>query len=108
MSAFKDILKNDINAVFLNTEEFADIHMVDGKPMKALIDNMEHIEREKRMKNHVDGVYVNELLIFVSAEEFGKLPRFGRLLNFDGKDYRVTDAIDEDGMYSITMEANKS
>jgi hypothetical protein len=44
----------------------------------------------------------------VAASDYGPLPKQGSMINYDGKIYRVADAIDEDGMYSITMEANKA
>lgn len=107
MSAFKDMVKEDISSVFLNDLEFADEHEVNGKTMRLIIDNNEQIEREKRLNQHMDGIYVKQLLVFLSAADFGKLPKHGALLILDGKDYRVTDAIDEMGVYSITLEANR-
>ena len=47
-------------------------------------------------------------MIYVKASEFGNLPAVGRSLNFDGKIYIVTSAIDEDGIYSIELEMNKT
>lgn len=108
MSAFKDLIQKEIGTVFLNTEEFGQIHQIDGKGMKAMIDDMENVEREKKTNQHMDGVYIKQVLLYVAAEDFGKLPKHGRLLNLDGKDYRVADAIDEDGIYSITLEAHRS
>lgn len=108
--SFKDIVQADINNVFMNDLEFADIHNIDNKPMKVIIDNNEHIEREKRlsMKQTLDGLYIKQTLIYVSGSEYGPLPALGKQFMLDGKRYRVADAIDENGIYSITLEANKS
>lgn len=108
MMDFKQLLQSDILNVFMNMEEFGQLHLVDGKNIPAMIDDMEHIEREKRVNQNVDGIYKKQVLFFVRADDFGKMPKIGRLINLDGKDYRVVDAIDEDGLYSITLEANKS
>lgn len=106
---FKDIIKNDIDTTFLNEDEFAEKHVVDGKEMTIIIDNNEMLEREKRYKEQIEkGTYVKQILFYVKAGEFGRLPRIGRLLNLDGKNYIVTDAIREGAMYSISLEANKS
>jgi len=105
---FKQIMQRDVDTVFFNTAEFADTHTVDGKEMAAMIDDMEHIEREKKMKSHMDGIYARQILLYVKALEFGPLPAQGRLLKLDGKAYRVVDATDEGGVYTITLEANKS
>lgn len=107
MATFKDIIKSDA-AVFLNEDEFAEEHEIDGRKIKVLIDNNEHLEREKRYKTIDEGIYHKQILFYVSAVDFGRLPRYGRILMFDDKQYRVVDAIREDGIYSITIEANKS
>lgn len=105
---FKDIMRRDIDEVFLNPEEFADTHNVDGTPMTAMVDENENIEREKKMKSNMDGIYARQILLYVKASEFGSLPAQGRLLRLDGKAYTVVDAVDECGVYTITLEANKS
>lgn len=105
---FKDIIKSDVSAVFLNTEEFSDVHIVNGMPMAVQIDDIEQIEREKRYNQNMDGIFVQQKLIYVSAEQFGALPKQGTVLTLDKRTYRVADAISEDGIYSITLEANRA
>lgn len=108
MSAFKDIIASDVHGVFLNTEEFSDIHAVNGKEMAVQIDENEQIEREKRFNQNMDGIYVNQKLIYVAASDFGPLPKQGSVLQLDKRTYRVVDAVSEDGIYSITIEANRA
>lgn len=99
----------DVDEVFMNPEEFADnTHTIDGKTMTVMFDEMENIEREKKMKSHMDGLYARQILIYVKASEFGPLPAFGRILRLDNKPYNVVDAVDEGGVYTITLEANRS
>lgn len=105
---FKDIIKADAHNVFLNLEEFADTHTVNGTDMAVLIDNNEQIEREKRNNQNMDGIFTNQRLIYVAASDFGPLPKQGSLLTLDKRTFRVADAIDEDGIYSITLEANRA
>ena len=54
MMSFKDILKADVHEVFMNTEEFSDIHTVNGVEMPVQLDTNEQIEREKRMAQNVE------------------------------------------------------
>lgn len=108
MSAFKDIIARDVHQTFLNIDEFSDTHKVNGKEMPVQIDTNEQIEREKRMNQNADGIYMNQKLIYVAASDFGPMPKQGAILNLDGKIYRVADAVDEYGIYSITIEANKA
>ena len=35
MSAFKDMVARDLDAVFLNVDEFAELHMVEGKEIPS-------------------------------------------------------------------------
>lgn len=104
---FKDIIRNDID-LFVNQDEFADMHLIDGKEVPVMIDNNEQVEREKRMTQHMDGIYKKQLLIYVKKSDYGVLPAIGKILNLDGRVYKIMDAIDEDGIFSISLEANRS
>ena len=105
---FKEIIASDVHAVFLNTTEFSEAHTINGVEMACQEDSNEQIEREKRMNQNMDGIYTNQKLIYVAAVDYGPLPKQGSLVTYDGKKYRVVDAISEDGVYSITLEANRS
>ena len=108
MKSFKEILSEDVHRTFLNLDEFSDIHKVNGKDIAVQIDTNEQIEREKRMNSFADGFYRNQKLIYVSASDFGPLPKIGSILNLDSSIYRVVDVADEYGIYSITIEANRA
>ena len=111
---FKDLISNDIKTTFMTPEEFSDIHTLNGVQVPVQIDCNEQIEREKRFNQNMEGIYVNQKLIYVSAEDYKKapgrngLPKQGSMLSLDSRTYRVVDAIDEGGVYSITLEANKA
>jgi hypothetical protein len=105
---FKELIQADVKSVFLNDLEFADPHTIDGKEMPAIFDDIENIEREKKMKSHMDGIYARQILLYVAASDFGPLPAQRRILKVDGKNYTVVDATDEYGVYTITLEANRS
>lgn len=106
--SFKEILQQDVKAVFLNPLEFGETHLVNGDPMTIVLDDVENIEREKKMKSHTDGIYTRQVFFYVASADFGPLPKQGGMIDLDGKKYTVVDATDECGIYAITMEANKS
>ncbi len=108
MMSFKDMIADDVHGVFMNPEEFSEMHTVNGVEMAVQIDANEQIEREKRFNQHMDGIYLNQKLIYVAASDFGQLPKQGSVLTLDKRTYRVADAISEDGVYSITIEANRA
>ncbi len=105
---FKEILRNDAKTVFLNPAEFGEEHTVNGKRMVIIIDGNELTEREKRIKSHMDGIYKKQTLIYVHALDFGPLPGIGKPVVIDGSTFIVTDSINEGGVYSLHLEANKN
>jgi len=105
---FKEILRQDAKTVFLNPEEFGEEHIVNGKKMFIVIDDNELTEREKRMKSHMDGIYKKQTLIYVNALDFGPLPGVGKPVRIDNATFIISDSINEGGIYSLHLEANKS
>ena len=108
---FKEQLAHDNKVVFMNIDEFAEIHDINGRKMPCIIDNNEMVDREKRYQYkrslYGDGIYLKEILFYVNARDFGPLPAIGRSMIFDGRAYTVSDAINEGGIYSLSIEANK-
>lgn len=107
-SIFKQIIRNDANSVFLNQQEFGELHNVDGRTMTIISDMFEQLERRKTVSDSIDGIYENTDLIYVRADEYGRLPASGKVLNLDGRPFRIVNATDEDGIYSIEIKAVKS
>lgn len=105
---FKQILHRDVFGVFLNRFEFADVHSINGKKCTVLFDDIENIEREKRMQSHMDGIYARQKFLYIASEDFGPLPAQGAAVSVDGKRYLVMDATDESGIYAITLEATRN
>lgn len=110
MRSFKEQMKQDIKSTFMNFDEFGEAHRLNGKNKLVIIDEIELNEREKRTRDEIkgEGLHKKQLLFYIEAEKFGPLPSPGNLLNFDGRDYIVTDAVNEDGIYSVSLEAKKS
>ena len=107
--SFKEVMKDDVNTVFMNNDEFANIHLVNGKKMNVIFDSLEQMEREQRVTEiKEEGLYKKHLLIYVKKSEYGPLPAPGNRITLDRANYLVTDAVNEDGLYSISLEANKS
>lgn len=119
MSKFKDLIKKDISTIFFNADEFSEIHILtDAKTtspkrykVRAIIDKLELIERQKgAQSNYTDGLYTNQLLIYVPIEDLPTRPAVGKMIYLDGQKvvYIVKDITEEDGVYSITIEATRT
>lgn len=109
--SFKETLKADVSDVFLNRAEFGEEHIVDGKAIVIVFDDVEKIAREKGRvvtSDFIDGIFRNRKLFYASASDFSGLPRVGRIMVLDGKDYRVAEATQEGDVYVITLEANEN
>lgn len=104
---FKECAREDVNRTFFNMDEFADIHILNGKKIPVIVDENELVEREKRVKSNMDGVYAKQIMIYVKGTDFGMLPAIGTKLVMDGKSYLVQESVNEYGVYSITLEKNK-
>lgn len=107
MQSFKKLVQQDKN-IFLNLKEFGEPHQIDGIEMTVLIDKLELIEREKKERTYEDGIYQENILIYVFQEEFGELPCVDDIVTVDRKKYLVKDAVNEDGIFSISLEVNVS
>ena len=105
---FKELMRQDIKTVVLNPTEFGEEHTVNGKKMLIIIDDNELTEREKRIQSHMDGIYKKQTLVYVSALDYGPLPGVGKPVRIDGVTFIVTDSLNEGGVYSLHLEANKS
>lgn len=107
---FKDCVAADIKAVFLNQEEFGESHLINGKSMICVVDGNEVVERSRKQteKGRIDGIYERQIMLYVSREDFGRMPAIGAVMTVDSGKYRVADAIHEGGMYSILLGAVKS
>lgn len=104
----KDMMRDDIRDVFLDLDEFGELHMVDGMEMAAVIDEEELARRESRYRTLAEGLHERRLLLFVAAQDYGGPPLIGRQMELDGEYYAVSDVSDEGGIYAISLEANES
>lgn len=70
---FKEQLAHDNKVVFMNINEFAEIHDINGKKVLCIIDNNEMVDREKRYQYkrslYGDGIYLKEILFYVNARD---------------------------------------
>ena len=107
---FKQLAAEDIGEVFFDPDVFGEVHRIDGKPMTVIIDGLEVVERGKKQseKGRADGIYQKQIVLYVSRRDMGQLPAIGRQLQLDSNKYLVTDAIDEGGVFSITLAVIKS
>lgn len=105
MSAFKDAIKNDVKSVFINLDEFAESHIVNGESVSCIVEKDITAGRDGREVNF-EGVFMNTLTIYIASGDMDSRPVEGQYIDFDGEDYRVMNVSDEDGILAIIVEVN--
>ena len=102
MSAFKDAIAADIKNVFINTDEFADEHDINGVMIPCVISD----DMTAGASASLEGIFLNTLTIHVSKDDLDEIPVEGELLRVNGSMHVVRSVSNEMGMLVITCEAN--
>ena len=76
---FKEQAGLDLARTFLNELEFAEVRQIDGEPMRVIVDDRSLVERGGA--EHTDGLYSAQLLVYVSAAEYGALDLLADIRN---------------------------
>jgi hypothetical protein len=105
--SLKDQIQSDLST-FLNLDEFAESHDIDGRQVLAVVDSDILKIRSDRRSERYDGVYKGEVAVFVRAADLPSRPVYGQHMRLDGKLYLVAECTENCGMLEIVLEANES
>lgn len=109
MSAFKDAVAADIHGVFINPVEFAETHLINGQRVVAMVDRDILKERSPPSSSeYAEGVFLEELLIYVADADLPRKPVKGELLRLDNDRFLVTEVAENMGVLEITIRANEA
>lgn len=100
MNDFKQIIANDIDRVFLNVNEFAEMRMIEGTPVRCAF--IEDILNEKSGGTEF-GVHNAEACIMAKCADMPTRKGYGSCLNVDGVDYTVISWSEEAGITTIML-----
>lgn len=98
----KDVMNSDIDDVFLDVEEFASKHTIDGKEDVICI-----FDQNKSSTNPNDGVYIVRRHLFVKQLDLGYRPVPEQKICIDGDYFYVVDCIGE-RLIEVVLEARNS
>ncbi|WP_438770045.1 hypothetical protein [Brevibacillus sp. JB24b] len=104
----KEQMKLDTQTVFFNTEEFAEIHNVDGNDIPIVIDSEELIHRKANAVNPEDGIHDAELLFYVPKSFLTSRPTVDKMLTLDGKKYRTVSVSEDFSTYTVALHRARS
>ena len=103
MSAFKDQLRKDAKAVFLNLREFADEHCLNGVNVACVVDK----DLTQGAKDSFVGVFVNAVTIYVATADLEVRPVEGEMLELDGVFHAIRSVNAEGDILAIVAEVNE-
>ena len=108
MSRFKDFVAKDIVSTFINADEFAEAHNINGVDgIICVIDSDIIQERNSQSySEYSEGVFQTQVMVFVAASELPERPVKGEIFRLDGDLYQVFECAENDGMLEITIQAN--
>lgn len=107
MSAFKDAISNDVKTVFINLDEFADIHDLNGCEVACIVDKDLTTGVNDTITNPLEGVFLNTITIYVATKDIERKPVEGEQIKLDKERYIVRSVSEEEGILVIVAEVNK-
>lgn len=105
--SFKDQIKQDLSDIFLNLDEFADLHRIEGKEVPVVIDSDIMAKLSNIGDNRIHGMDEADMIIMGKASDLPENLDPGRLLNLDGREVIVVTTTSEMGLVQIAVRQNR-
>lgn len=105
--SFKDQIKQDLSDIFLNLDEFADLHRIEGKEVPVVIDSDIMAKLSNIGDNRIHGMDEADMVIMGKASDLPENLDPGRLLNLDGREVIVVTTTSEMGLVQIAVRQNR-
>ena len=103
MSGFKQMVNQDIKAVFVDLDFFGETHQVEGKDIVIIIDN--DALKEKQGGQDL-AVAESRTLFYAKAEDLPRRRPAGQSLNVDGRECIIDDWTEDMGLATIALREN--
>lgn len=107
MKSFKEQLEKDFETTFFNTDEFAEIHELQGNEVPVVVDNDIIIALSLGKHADTDGIFTDDKMIFVQKKYLEFEPVAGQHLSFDGEIYPIKTVNEDMGGYTIILSGNE-
>lgn len=108
---FKDQVVADLS-VFMNLNEFGEIHNVDGRQLLIVISKDATAGRQRKGSTDyyrmTDGIHVGTFKVYAFESDFPVVPKADSQMEIDGQYYRVVDCNKQMGVLEIELEANQT
>ena len=103
--SFKDQILRDLDTVFLNTDEFAEEHRIEGVKIPVVVDSD---QLNKLKQGQILGLVEADMLLMGRETDFPRDLEPGRLLNVDGRELIVVDSSRHMGLVEVALRQNRT
>ena len=103
--SLKDQFMADIENVFLNGDEFAEDHVIEGKTVRCVVNNDSLIPIKE---GHILGQVEADLIVYGKTEDFPRSRGPESLLNVDGRELIVVKWGEAIGLTEIALKQNRT
>ncbi len=102
---FKEQIRKDLDAVFLNLNEFAELHRVEGTEIPVVVDSD---QLNKLKKGQIIGMIEADMLLMGREADFPADLEPGRLLNVDGREMLIVNSGRDMGLAEVALSQNRT
>ena len=102
---FKEQIQKDLNNVFLNLSEFAELHRVEGRQIAVVVDDNRLTELKQ---GQLLGLVEADMLLLCRECDFPVDLEPGRLLNVDGRELLVENFGKDMGLVEVALRQNRT
>ena len=103
--SFKEQIQKDLDAVFLNLDEFAELRRVEGAQIAVVVDDD---QLTKLKKGQILGLVEADMLLMGRVKDFPPNLEPGRLLNVDGREMLVSHSGEDMGLVEVALRQNRT
>jgi len=103
--SFKEQILKDLDAVFLNLDEFAELHRVEGVKIAVVVDND---QLNKLKQGQILGLVEADMLLMGREVDFPADLEPGRLLNVDGRELIIANSGKDMGLVEVALSQNRT
>jgi len=101
---FKEQAAADVDNVFFNEAEFAEVAIIDGKPVPIILDDD---SLNEKADVSALGLAEGEQLIFIKEKDMKRLPQPDEQITIKGKQWYVNHALSNMGVYEIRISRRR-
>ncbi len=105
MSTFKECAEADLSDVFINLDEFAETHTLEGVELPCVISIDKTAPRSGAESKTFEGLHGDFITLYVKKDDVSRVPKQGENIKLDNKRYKVVSCRSDMGLLSVVLAA---